>query len=99
MLPLKISSFFDPPASRPPQIAPLRPRTPLADSPKLAPVEAVPPDHDRRVLGDRRVRDRRAREQALFLDTRLGQARRRSPGRRTEDQESASQPLVVSIRA
>lgn len=99
MLPLKISSFFDPPASRPPQITPLRPRTPLADSPKLAPVEAVPPERDRRVQGDRRVQDRRAREQALFLDTRLGQARRRSTGRRSEDQERAAQRLTISIKA
>jgi hypothetical protein len=99
MLPLKISSFFDPPAARPPQITPLRPRTPLADSPKLVPAEAVPPDRDRRVLGDRRVQDRREREQALFLDTRVGQARRRSAGRRAEDQEKRNLRMAISIKA
>jgi hypothetical protein len=98
MLPLKISSFFDPPASRPPMITPLRPRTPLADSPKLAPVQEVPPDRDRRMLGDRRMQDRREREQALFLDTRLGQSRRRSAGRRAEDQAGNAR-VAVSIKA
>lgn len=98
MLPLKISSFFDPPASRPPLVTPLRPRAPLADSPKLVPVESVPPDRERRMLGDRRVQDRRERGQALFLDTRTGQSRRRSAGRRAEDQDNA-QRLAISIKA
>lgn len=99
MLPLKISSFFDPPASRPPQITPLRPRTPLADSPKLVPVEALPPERDRRVTGERRRQDRREKEQALFLDTRMGQSRRRSTGRRADDMQNGRSPLAISIKA
>lgn len=99
MLPLKISSFFDPPATRPSLVTALRPRAPLADSAKLVPAETVMPDHDRRVMGDRRVQDRREREQALFLDTRIGQSRRRSGGRRADDGDNRSRHQAISIKA
>lgn len=98
MIPLKISSLFDRPPPAQPYVAPAHPRAAVADSPKLVPVEAVPPDRERRMQGNRRSQERREKEQALFLDTRTS-GRRRSPGRRADDQFGPSAHHTISIKA
>ena len=99
MIPLRISNLFDRPPPAAGYVAPARARTPLAEAPKLTVVEAVPPDHDRRMLGNRRTQERREKEQALFLDTRTS-GRRRNAGRRAEDQQDATGAYqAISIRA
>ena len=99
MQPLKISSFFDPPSLRAPPVPPARRRGPLADDQAVQHVESVQAEHERRVQGDRRLQDRREKEQSLFLDTRTGKSRRRSPGRRAEDQANRSLYLAISVKA
>lgn len=50
----------------------------VPEAPDTLPVE-------RRVQADRRLGERRERQQATFLNTRKTQGRRRSPGRRASD--------------
>lgn len=98
MLPVKIASYFDKPPPPQQQLGPgrLRPASPQA--PKLVIVQGVAPEVDRRV-GNRRTMERREREQALMLDTRTAQGRRRNPGRRAEDQYAPEARKPISIRA
>ena len=98
MLPVKIDSYFDKPP--PPQqrvgLGRLRPSS--SQPPKLVSVQGVAPDEDRRV-SNRRTMERREKEQALFLDTRTPLGRRRSPGRRAEDQLAPEARKTISIKA
>ena len=99
MFPVKIESYFDKPPPSQPRVGPpgrLRPASP--QSPKLVAVQGVAPDEDRRV-SNRRVMERREKEQALFLDTRTPLGRRRSAGRRDEDQLAPEARKSISIRA
>ena len=99
MIPFRISSLFDRPPPAAGYVAPVRARAPLAEAPKLTVVEALPPEQDRRMLGNRRMQERREKEQALFLDTRTS-GRRRNSGRRAEDQQDATSAYqAISIRA
>jgi len=99
MLPLKISSFLERAPLPRTQVGQARPRLAAAEAPTLAPVEVIAPEHDRRVMATRRVEERRAVEQATFLDTRAAQGRRRNPGRRAEDQKLPALRRAISVRA
>ena len=99
MFPLKISGLLDRPPASHTRVAPAQSRPALADSPKLAPAETVIPTVDRRRNGDRRMQDRREKEQAAFLDTRVPQGRRRSGGRRAEDNASLYMYRPISVTA
>ena len=101
MFPLKIDSYF---GATPPQqkLGPGQVRPASSQAPKLVAVPNVAPnvapDEDRRV-GNRRTMERREKEQALFLDTRTPLGRRRSPGRRAEDQLAPEARKSISIKA
>lgn len=98
MLPLKIASFLkNPPLPQAP-VSPLRARLAAAESPLPAPEPVGQPGQERRSLRDRRVADRRESELPAFLDTRVGQSRRRNPGRRAEDQ-GLQQRMAISVKA
>lgn len=57
------------------------------------------PDIERRNIADRRQKDRRDKQQAILLETRKTQGRRRSPGRRITDDYNASPHSVhISIQ-
>jgi len=96
MFPLKINSFLERAPVQTSSVGAMRPRLAAAESPTLAPAPAVRPEHDRRMLTDRRMQDRRASEQPAFLDTRVQQGRRRTTGRRAGDQQAR---LAISIQA
>jgi hypothetical protein len=98
MHPLKISSFLERAPIPSTRLAPARARLAAAESPLLAPVEASPPEHERRSMASRRTMERRASELPAFLDTRSSQGRRRNPGRRAEDQAPALR-VAISVRA
>ena len=95
MFPLKISNLLQRPVLPQATVGPLRPRLAAAESPVSA-VEAGRPEQERRMTANRRVSERRENEQAAFLDTRIGKSRRRSAGRRAEDQQ---QRITISIKA
>jgi hypothetical protein len=97
MLPVKIDSYFDRPPPSQAQVNAGRTRA-AAQAPKLVPVQSVVPEEDRRV-SNRRLTERREKEQALFLDTRTPLGRRRSPGRRAEDHTSPQARKTISIKA
>jgi hypothetical protein len=99
MLPLKISSFLERAPLPKASVGPLRPRLAAAESPTLAPAQAVMPEQDRRVNGNRRTMERRGSEQAAFLDTRMPQGRRRNPGRRAEDRQDQAPRMAISVKA
>lgn len=99
MLPLKISSFLERAPLPQAQVGQARPRLAAAEAPTLAPVQAIPPDHDRRVTASRRQQERRGGEQSAFLDTRSSRGRRRNPGRRAEDQIVPLLRKGISVRA
>jgi hypothetical protein len=99
MLPLKISSFLERAPLPQTHVAPARPRLAAAEAPLLAPVAPAPPDHDRRVNGDRRVLERRESGLPAVRDTRSSHGRRRSPGRRAEDQQAPALRKAISIQA
>ncbi len=98
MLPVKIESYFN--HTLAPQLKPEpgRVRPVSTQPPKLVVVQGVAPDEDRRV-SNRRTMERREKEQASFLDTRTPLGRRRSPGRRAEDQLVPEGRKSISIRA
>ena len=99
MIPLKISNLFERPPPAAGYVPLTRARAASAQSPKLPAVEAELPEHERRMRGNRRAAERREKEQALFLDTRTS-GRRRSNGRRAEDQQDAANThRSISIRA
>ena len=98
MLPVKIDSYFDKPPPPQPRVGPGRLRPASQQPPKLVSVQGVAPDEDRRV-SNRRLMERREKEQALFLDTRTPLGRRRSPGRRAEDQLAPEARKTISIKA
>ena len=99
IIPLKISNLLERPPPAAGNVPLARARAASTHSPKLDAVEAVPPEHDRRLGENRRSAERREKEQALFLDTRTS-GRRRSSGRRAEDQQDAATTYrAISIRA
>lgn len=65
----------------------------------MAKLDAVEPAHDRRRQGNRRHNDRREGQQPAFLDTRSSNGRRRTPGRRAEDQQAGVVFKRISITA
>ena len=75
------------------------PRLAPEAAPALMPLEAAPAPRDRRVLANRRQGDRREAQQTAFLDTRSSSGRRRTPGRRAEDQDVGVLYKRISIRA
>jgi hypothetical protein len=77
----------------------MRPRLAAAESPTLAPAQALMPEHDRRINGSRRMAERRGGEQATMLDTRAPQGRRRNPGRRAEDRQDLTLRMAISVKA
>jgi hypothetical protein len=50
-------------------------------------------------MTNRRTAERREKEQALFLDTRTPLGRRRSSGRRADDQLGPNARKTISIKA
>ena len=98
MLPVKIANYFDKPAPPQAKLEPGRLRSSTQLPPKLVMVPSIAPDEDRRVA-NRRVAERREREQALFLDTRTPLGRRRSAGRRADDQLGPDARKSISIKA
>jgi hypothetical protein len=98
MFPLKIAHYFDKPPPPQSNLGPGRVRPATSQPPKLAVVQGVAPDEDRRV-SNRRTTERREKEQALFLDTRTPMGRRRNPGRRAEDQLAPEGRKTISIKA
>ena len=98
MFPVKIDNYFDKPAPHHPNLGPGRVRPSASQAPKLVAVQSVMPDEDRRVA-NRRVMERREKEQALFLDTRTPLGRRRSPGRRADDHLAPEARKTISIKA
>jgi hypothetical protein len=99
MLPLKISNFLERTPLPQSYVKPMRARQNAAEAPPVAPVQAEPPAYERRVNANRRQADRREKEAPAFLDTRVSQGRRRSPGRRAEDQQAPGQRMPISIKA
>jgi hypothetical protein len=97
MFPVKLAHYFDKPAPPQPKLEPGRAR-PAAHPPKLVVVQGIEPDEDRRVA-NRRVSERREKEQAAFLDTRTPLGRRRTAGRRAEDQIAPAARKSISIKA
>ena len=98
MLPLRITSHFDKPPPHQSNLGPGRLRPTLPQPPTLVAVQGVAPEQNRRV-SNRRTTERREKEQALFLDTRTPHGRRRSPGRRAEDQLAPEARRSISIKA
>jgi hypothetical protein len=99
MFPLKISSFLERAPLPQASVGPMRPRLAAAESPTLAPAQALMPEQDRRVNGKRRSLERRGSEQATMLDTRTPQGRRRNPGRRAEDRQEQGARMAISVKA
>lgn len=97
MLPLKISSLFESASGLPSASGSSRaPARPAANG---ASKEALSwPDIERRQTEQRRQNDRRESQQAILLNTRRPQGRRRTPGRRDEDRQ-ASPALHISIKS
>ncbi len=60
-------------------------RDPRGQTPAATPGTSAPPRVERR-QGERRRGERRRRQQAMFIDTRTGQDRRRNAGKRSTDQ-------------
>lgn len=98
MLPVKIANYFDKPPPPQQNGGPGRLRPASLQPPKLVAVQGVAPGEERRV-SNRRTMERREKEQALFLDTRTPFGRRRSPGRRAEDQLAPEARKTISIKA
>ena len=98
MLPVKIANYFDKPAPPQQKLEPGRLRQASQQAPKLAVVQTVAPDEDRRVA-NRRVMERREKEQPAFLDTRTPLGRRRTAGRRATDQLAPEARKSISIKA
>lgn len=100
MLPLRLGRIFDraPAPSRPNSVSTLVRLAP-EPPPLIAPIQEGKPAFERRVTADRRGGDRRGQQKTAFLDTRSGSGRRRSPGRRAEDNDSGVPYQRISIRA
>ena len=77
-------------------MSPLRARLGAAESPTVVTTEPGQPVHERRSMVYRRLSERLASELPAFLDTRVGQSRRRNAGRRTEDQQLR---IAISVKA
>lgn len=100
MLPLRLNRVYDrAPAPLPAHATPSLARITPEPAPPLTPLDEVAPARDRRVQGNRRQSDRREGQQPAFLDTRSGSGRRRTPGRRAEDQEACIVYKRISITA
>lgn len=100
MLPLRLSRVFDrAPAPLPAHATPSLARISPQPAPPSPPLEAVAPAPNRRMQGNRRQSDRREGQQPAFLDTRSGSGRRRTPGRRADDQEIGIVYKRISITA
>ena len=98
MLPVKIANYFDKPPPPQQKLEPGRLRPSSQPPPKLVTVQSLVPEVDRRV-SNRRTMERREREQASFLDTRTPLGRRRTAGRRAEDQIAPGARKSISIKA
>lgn len=98
MFPVKIPTYFDRPPPPQSNLGPGKARPALQQPPKLVVVQSVAPEFERRVAG-RRTMERREKEQALILDTRTPLGRRRSPGRRAEDQLGDEPRMTISVKA
>lgn len=100
MFPLRIISYAERPKPIPTGVAPVERSRDATQSTPLPALEAGKrPPYERRMQGNRRTSERREKEQAAFLDTRTAQGRRRSPGRRAEDQYDPQARIAISIRA
>lgn len=99
MTSLKISKFLERAPLPQTRVAQARPRLATAEAPPGRAVEAGRPEHERRVTANRRVLERRASEQAAFLDTRIGHSRRRNAGRRAEDLQAPALRKSISTKA
>ncbi|QYF95392.1 hypothetical protein KY495_09685 [Massilia sp. PAMC28688] len=99
MLPLRVISYVERPPPAQPSVAPVQ-RRPDPGMPAKLPAAGLagPPRYERRMQGDRRVNERREKEQSAFLDTRTPQGRRRSSGRRAEDQFQPEFRIAISIK-
>ncbi|MES2036807.1 MAG: hypothetical protein V4495_03135 [Pseudomonadota bacterium] len=91
MFPLKVFRIFEQAAEMP--HATSQYRRPVAHGQaqdgKSAGDEATWPDVDRRQAKNRRDADRREKQQAILLNTRKLQGRRKDPGRRLSDKLAA----------
>ena len=95
---MKIHRFLEhlptPRANPPPPL----PRSLLAESTSVTLKEPSWLGHDRRSSDNRRVVERREQKGEAFLDTRKIQGRRRTPGRRAQDQQDRAQFVSISIK-
>lgn len=100
MLPIQIISLYERPPPVQTGVPPVQRRPDIATLPRPVATEFVaPPKFERRVNGNRRQNERREREQNAFLDTRTSQGRRRSAGRRAEDQYPPESRIAISVKA
>lgn len=100
MLPIRVISLYERPAPVQTGVPPVQRRPDLATLPRQTAVEILgPPKFERRVNGNRRQNERREKEQNAFLDTRTPQGRRRSAGRRAEDQFQPGLRIAISVKA
>lgn len=100
MLPLRIISLYERPPPVQTSVAPVQRRPDPTTLPRSPAMEALaPPKFERRVNGNRRQAERREKEQNAFLDTRTPQGRRRSSGRRAEDQFQPEFRIAISVKA
>lgn len=100
MLPLRVISLYERPQPVPTGVAPVQRRPDATTSTALPAFDVAPrPPYERRKNGNRRVSERREKEQAAFLDTRTPQGRRHSAGRRAEDQYNPEFRIGVSVKA
>ncbi|MBI3285651.1 MAG: hypothetical protein HYZ65_12505 [Burkholderiales bacterium] len=88
LFPLSVLRYFEPASEQRSPLAAVRPagRQPSAAAGKEA---SSWPEVERRKLDTRRQADRREKQQAILLDTRKTQGRRRTAGRRSDDSQAA----------
>lgn len=100
MIPLRPGRILEraPAPSRPTAITAM-PRLAPEAAPAITPLDPAQAPRDRRTQNNRRQGDRREAQQTAFLDTRSSSGRRRTPGRRAEDQEVGVLYKRISIRA
>lgn len=100
MFPLKVFRFFEQ-ATDVPHASTTQRRASVAQAQgnTAANNEATWPEVDRRQNPERRQADRREKQQAILLNTRKLQGRRKNPGRRLDDKLAAPHSRIhVSVK-
>ncbi|MFZ6654346.1 hypothetical protein [Undibacterium sp. TJN19] len=98
MFPLKVFRFFEPTTDIP-QTTLLSRRQSTRQASGIAEEDLRWPQAERRQNQDRRNNDRREKQQAILLNTRKLQGRRKDPGRRQEDKLAAPNSHInISVK-